>query len=92
MTLPSLLFGLVIALLVGALFHTLRGGNGWRLLLYFGLSAAGFALAHWLGTIFNLSLYKFGALDVGLGTLGSIILLVIGDWLSRIEPEKKSSV
>lgn len=92
MTLPNLLFGLVIALLVGALFHTVRGGNGWRLLLYFGLSAAGFALAQWLGMIYNLSIYKFGALDIGLGVIGSILLLVIGDWLSRLEPEKKSGV
>lgn len=92
MTLPSLLLGLVVALLIGALFHTVRGGNGWRLLFCFGLSAAGFALAQWLGIYFGVSLYKIGVLDIGLGISGSLVILVIGDWLSRYEPEKKSGV
>ncbi|HMZ09028.1 MAG TPA: hypothetical protein PK078_15535 [Anaerolineales bacterium] len=92
MTIPSLLFGLALALMVGALFHAVRGGNGWRLLLCFGLSIAGFALAQWLGMFFGISFYAVGVLDIGFGVLGSIIVLVIGDWLSRIEPEKKSGV
>ncbi|MBI2333512.1 MAG: hypothetical protein HYU84_15385 [Chloroflexi bacterium] len=44
MTLPAILFGLVVAFLAGALFHAVRGGGGWRLLLHLGLGAAGFAL------------------------------------------------
>jgi hypothetical protein len=33
MTLPTFLFALLIAMLCGVLFHILRGGSGWRLLL-----------------------------------------------------------
>lgn len=92
MTIPSLLFGLLIALLVATLFHALRGGNGWRLLAYIGISIIGFAIANWLGIAFSWSLYKFGALDAGLGVVGSVLLLIIGEWLLKIQPNKKSGV
>ena len=48
MTIPILLFALLISLLCGTLFHILRGGSGWRLLLYFGLSVLGFAVGQWI--------------------------------------------
>lgn len=90
MTIPSLLLSFIIAILAGALFHSVRGGNGWRLLLYIGLSLIGFFLAQWLGNIFDWSLYKFGVLDLGMGVVGSVLFLIVGDWLSRVETKKKS--
>ena len=90
MTLPSILFALLIALLCGALFHFLRGGNGWRLLLHFGLSMLGFALGAWFGWWRGWSLFMFGALDIGMGVLGSIAVLMFGDWLGRIETKESS--
>jgi uncharacterized membrane protein YgaE (UPF0421/DUF939 family) len=92
MTIPSLLFGLIIALLIGALFHTIRGGNGWRLLTYILISCLGFFLTNWFGKSLGWSLYPFGVLDAGLGVVGSVIFLIIGDWLTRIESNKKSGV
>jgi hypothetical protein len=92
MTLPSLLLGLVIALMLGALFHAVRGGSGWRLLFYFGVSVFGFASGQWLGFQFGWVFYKFGALDIGLGLVGGILCLVGSDWLSRIETNNKSGV
>jgi hypothetical protein len=91
-TVPSILFGLVVALLAGALFHALRGGSGWRLLLNFGLSAFGFALSQLAGMQFGLTLYQFGMLDIGIGLIGSVLMLLLGDWLSRIETPKKTGV
>ena len=92
MTLPVILFGLVVAFLAGALFHALRGGGGWRLLLHLALSAAGFSLGQavsiWVGYI----LFQFGVLDLGMGVIGSLVFLGIGDWLSRIKPSNESSV
>lgn len=82
-TVPSILFGLVVALLAGALFHALRGGSGWRLLLNFGLSILGFALGQVTGMWFSITLYKFGVLDLGMGILGSILFLAAGAWLVR---------
>jgi hypothetical protein len=85
MTIPALLFGVLVALLYGALYHFLRGGNFWRLVLYLGLSVLGFATGHlvglWRGWIF----ISLGPLNLGLSTLGSLVVLVVGDWLSRFE-------
>jgi len=92
MTLPAILFGLVMAFSAGALFHVVRGGNGWRLLLNLVLSALGFALGQAAGIWFGVVLYKFGVLDIGMAAAGSVALLVIGDWLSRIKPTDESSV
>lgn len=92
MTLPAILFGLVVAFLTAALFHVLRGGSGWRLLLNLLLSSLGFALGQWAGIWFGLRLYQFGVLDIGTGLLGSVLILLLGDWLSRIETQRKTGV
>lgn len=92
MTLPVILLGLVIALLIGFIFHILRDGNGLRLLMYLGLSILGFALGQWVSIAGGWKLYLLGALDVGLDVIGSILLLAAGDWLSRIETKNKSGV
>jgi len=83
MTLPAVLFGLVVSLLASALFHAVRGGSGWRLLLYLGLSLLGFMLGQavviWLFFVF----FKFGALDLGMGMIGSVLFMAVGAWLVR---------
>lgn len=88
MTLPAALFGLAIAILIGALFHTLRGGGGWRLFLHAVWSAAGFALGQWAGIAGGWRLFPFGMLDIGLGLAGSLLFLALGEWLSRTGVEK----
>ena len=92
MTLPSLLLGLVIALLAGAFYHTVRGGGGWRLLLYLGCSSVGFALAIWVSILLQLVFFKIGTLDIGIGLVGSLLLLALSDWLSSNKPGDKSGV
>ena len=92
MTLPVVLLGLVIALLIGFIFHILRDGNGRRLLLYLGLSVLGFSLAQWISMASGWKLYQLGALDIGMGVIGSLFLLAIGDWRSRIETTNKRGV
>lgn len=85
MTLPSILFALLIALLYGALYHFFRDGGFWRLVLYLCLSVAGFAAGQALGFWLGWDFIALGLIDLGFSTLGSLIFLVIGDWLSRIE-------
>jgi len=96
MTLPTLLFALLIALLCGVLFHFLRGrkesSSGWRLLLYLGLSTLGFALGQWISMWRGWNLFMFGALDIGTGVIGSVAMLMFGEWLSRIDTQKESGV
>ena len=85
MTIPTLLFALLIALLCGVLFHLLRGGSGWRLLLYLGLSVLGFAIGQSVSMWRGWGLYTFGPLDIGMGVIGSVAILALGEWLSRIQ-------
>jgi hypothetical protein len=79
MTIPSLLFALLIASLFGVLYHLVRGGGFGRLLLFLILSWAGFALGHLLGAWLGLVLIPLGELNLGFSTLGSLVLLVFGD-------------
>jgi hypothetical protein len=92
MTLPTLLFALFIALLYGALYHLVRGGRFWRLLLYFGLSILGFGIGHLIGLWRGWILLPLGSLNVGLSSIGSLLVLILGDWLSRIEAKEGSKV
>jgi len=92
MTLPTLLFALLIALLYGAAYHVIRGGGFGRLLLYLGLSVLGFAAGHFLGLWRGWIFIPLGSLNLGMSSAGSVIILVIGDWLSRIEVKQGSKV
>lgn len=92
MTLPAILFGLLIALLYGAIYHLIRGGSFWRLLLYMLLAVFGFVLGHLIGLWRNWILFPLGSINLGLSSIGSLLLLILGDWLSRIEADPQSKV
>lgn len=74
--------GFLLSTLIGILFHLLRGGGLYRLLFYLLLSWIGFAIGHFIGLSYDLTLGKIGELHVGSGSTGSLILLIIGNWLS----------
>ncbi|MBI5353716.1 MAG: hypothetical protein HZB50_13825 [Chloroflexi bacterium] len=88
MTFPSALLALMIALLFGALFCAIRGRNGWWLLYYFGLSAAGFAVGLMIGW-HRWVFLPLGPINLGMGIIGSALFLGIGDWLGRIQKTGK---
>jgi len=92
MTLPTTLFALLIAFVYGAIYHLFRGGGFWRLVFYLGLSVLGFAAGHLLGLWRGWLLFPLGSLNIGLSSIGSLIILVVGDWLSRIEAQQESTV
>ena len=85
MTLPAFFFALLIALFYGALYHLIRGGSFWRLLLYLFLSVFGFGLGYLIGIWRGWILIPLGTIDLGLSSLGSFLFLILGDWLTRIE-------
>jgi len=85
MTLPTLLFAFLVALFYGALYHLIRGGGFWRLLLFFSLSVFGFAMGHLIGLWRGWTFIPLGSLNFGLSSLGSIMVLIFGDWLSHVE-------
>jgi len=92
MTIPTFLLAVLIALFYGSLFHLIRGGGFWRLLLYLGLSLFGFTMGHLLGLWRNWVLIPIGTINVGLSSLGSLVMLILGDWLSRVESNPQSKV
>ena len=91
MTIPAFLFGILLSTLYGALFHFWRGGDTKRLILYIGLSWAGFWVGHFLGTAMGWSFGEVGPLNLGMATLGSILFLGIGYWLSLVEVDRKKA-
>ena len=85
MALPTLLFGLLVALFYGAVYHLIRGGGFWRLILYFVLSTFGFIAGHLIGLWRGWIFIPLGSLNFGLSSVGSILVLMFGDWLSHVE-------
>ena len=85
MTLPSIILGLIISLLIGALFHLWRDGGLGRLMFYLTLSVVGFAGGQWIGVWRNWILFLVGPLDLGPAALGSFVILGDGYWLSLVE-------
>ena len=85
MTIPAYLLGLVYALLLGALFHVWRDGGLGRLLLYLALSVCGGAVGQWLGGWQNWKFLAVGPLNMGVVTVGSVLFLGLGYWLSLVE-------
>ena len=90
MTLPSLLFGILVSTLYGALFHFIRGGGAGRLSLYLLLSWSGFWAGHLLGRQLNWTFVSVGPLNLGMASFGSVIFIGIGYWLSLVKTERKS--
>jgi hypothetical protein len=89
MTLPSLIFGLLLSSLYGAAFHLIRGGNLGRLLLYLILAWAGFWAGHFLGGALGWRFASLGPLNLGMATVVSLLFLVVGHWLSLVEVQRR---
>ena len=92
MTLPAVLFSLLIALLYAALYHLLRDGGFWRLILFCFLSVFGFALGHLVGLWRGWVWIPMGTINLGVSTIGSFLILLLGDWLTRFEVGQESKV
>ncbi len=84
MSLPTILFGIALSTLYGSVFHFLRGGNSRKLLVDLALAWAGFWVGDSLGWYMGWTFWSVGTLNAGMGTLGSMALLLIGDAISHI--------
>ncbi len=88
MTLPSFLFGMITSTLYGALFHLWRGGGAGRLVLYIFLAWSGFWVGHIIAIQLEWTFASIGPLRFGMATLGSVLFLGIGYWLSLVEVDR----
>lgn len=86
---PMFLLGFVLSTLYGALFHLWRDGGAGRLILYLLLSWGGFWAGHFIAAYFNLGFDSLGQLHLGSATLGSILFLGVGYWLSQVDKKTK---
>lgn len=89
MSIPTLFLGLVLSTIYGALFHLWRGGHAGRLLLYLILAWVGFWVGQFIGNSLHISFDLIGQLHLVITTLGSIIFLGVGYWLSLVQVENK---
>jgi hypothetical protein len=90
MTIPAIIFGVVLSSAYGTAFHFWKGGSLNKLILYVVLAWLGFWTGHFIGGWLSWSFAAVGPLNTGMATLGSLIVLVAGDWLGRIEVTTKS--
>jgi hypothetical protein len=84
MPLPTILFGILLSSAYGAAYHLWRGGSLRRLALFLVLGWAGFWGGEWAGWSLGWDFASVGTLHAGAGTLGALVLLLAGDFVSRI--------
>ena len=85
MTIPALVYSFLLASLLGSVFHFWKGGGGRNLLLSLILSWLGFYLGHLLGSSWDFEILMIGPVFGGFGVLGSILLLLIGNFVSQLD-------
>ena len=85
MNFPSFFLALLIASLLGALFHLLRGGGPKRILFYLILAWGGFFIGHFFAAWSGWFLFRIGALNAGIASLSALLFLFVGDWLARLD-------
>ena len=90
MSIPTLFLGLILSTLYGALFHLWRGGNAGRLILYILLAWIGFWLGQLIGNLANVSFDTLGQLHLVVASIGSIVFLIVGYWLSLVQVERRA--
>lgn len=85
MTLPSILLGMILSSICGAVYHLVRGGGMSRLFLYLVLAGLGFWIGHFLDGYFGLRFFPIGPLNAGSALVVCVLFLIMGDWLGRID-------
>lgn len=87
MTIPTLVFGGLVATLYGAIFHLIRGGGLGKLILYILLSWSGFFLGQYIGERTGWEFITIGALNLGIATITSILFMIAGFWIFKGRPQ-----
>jgi hypothetical protein len=88
MTLPGILLGIVISTLYGALFHLWRGGGVLKLIWFLFCAWVGFWAGNYLGIRNDWQFLNVGTLHLGPATLGNVVCLGLGYWLSLVQYQR----
>ncbi len=89
MTFPTFLFGSLAALLTGAMFHLVFGGDFKKLILYLVLAWVGFWAGSYFSKTLDWNIFPIGTLNIVMSEIGSILFLLIGLWLSSENQSRK---
>lgn len=84
MPIPTILFGVLLAIFWGAIFHFLRGGSTRRLIIFLLLSIVGFWTGDTVAYNSGWSFLPVGVLNAGMGSLFSIVFLMVGELLAGL--------
>ena len=77
MNLPAILFGGILASMIGLVFHLIRGGSVRRMMLYLITGWIGFIVGHQLGTMTGTTLLRIGAINLLTAALGALLSLIL---------------
>ena len=84
MTIPAVLFGVLVSTFIGALFHLWKNGGVGRLVLYILLAWIGFWVGHLIGQALDWSFFSVGPLRFGTAIIGCALVLGVGYWFSLV--------
>ncbi len=88
MPLNTILFGVLLSTLYGGLYHLVRGGRARKLLLFVALAWAGFWLGDTVGWLMKWTFGAVGMMNVGMGTIGAFLFLMVGDLVGMLLARK----
>ena len=91
MNLPAILFGWLLASIIGFTFHLVRGGTLRRIALYLITSWLGFALGQQLGAMTGTTLLRLGAINLFTAGLGAVLALLLLEVLSPKDEARRGS-
>lgn len=89
MTLPTILFGILLSTAYGAFYHLVRGGSLRRLALYMVLGWAGYWAGEWAGWALEWNFFQIGNMNAGMGTLSAFGLMGTVDLLTQFLQMRK---
>ncbi len=82
LTLPSILFGSIIAWLIGATIHLIAGGKLIRLIFSMLFAWIGFWVGNYFSNKFGIYIFKYGQIIYGPAIISCVIISIFGYWLS----------
>jgi hypothetical protein len=89
MTFPAIVFSFFLAAMFGSLLHLWRGGGLGRLVLYLVSSWIGFFGGHLIAGALGIEFLDIGTIHLGMGILGSLLLLALVYWLSLVDQQNE---
>ena len=84
LTLPAIFLGTLFASAYGAAFHLWKNGGWRRMFFYLLASFIGFWIGHVVGVVLGVTFGSIGPIVFSTATLGSVLFLVVGHWLSLV--------